>query len=51
MLAIIITMAIMSQLLEGNAIVGKTGPMTSVKGVIHCGIGLMAALVLIIEYM
>ena len=50
MLAIIITMAIVAAL-EGNAIVGKTGPMTSVKGVIHCGIGLMAALVLIIEYM
>jgi uncharacterized membrane protein len=31
-------------LLEINAIVGKTGPMTSVKGVIHCSIGLTALL-------
>jgi uncharacterized membrane protein len=30
--------------LEVNAIVGKTGPMTSVKGVIHCSIGLTALL-------
>jgi uncharacterized membrane protein len=36
-------------ILEVNAIKGKTGPMTSVKGVIHCGIGLGAALLLIIE--
>ncbi len=27
-------------LLEANALFGKTGPMTSVKGVIHCSIGL-----------
>ncbi|MDX1734643.1 MAG: antitermination protein NusG [Halioglobus sp.] len=26
--------------LEANALFGKTGPMTSVKGVIHCSIGL-----------
>ena len=31
-------------LLEANAIVGKMGPMTSVKGVIHCSIGLTALL-------
>ncbi len=37
--------------LEFNAIKGKTGPMTSVKGVIHCGIGLMVALFLIIEFL
>ncbi len=35
--------------LELNAIFGKTGPMTSVKGVIHCGIGLAAALLAVIE--
>jgi len=29
-------------LLEINAVVGKTGPMTSVKGVIHCSLGLTA---------
>ena len=31
-------------LLEINAIFGKTGPMTSVKGVIHCSLGLTALL-------
>jgi len=31
-------------LLEINALVGKTGPMTSVRGVIHCSIGLVAAI-------
>ncbi len=30
-------------LLELNALFGKTGPMTSVKGVIHCSIALTAA--------
>ncbi len=35
--------------LEINAVKGKTGPMTSVKGVIHCGVGLLAALIIIIE--
>ncbi len=31
-------------LLEINALFGKTGPLTSVKGVIHCSIGLTALL-------
>jgi uncharacterized membrane protein len=31
-------------LLELNALVGKMGPMASVKGVIHCSIGLVAVL-------
>jgi uncharacterized membrane protein len=30
--------------LEVNAVFGKTGPMTSVKGVIHCSLGLTALL-------
>ena len=30
--------------LEINALAGKTGPMTSVKGVIHCSLGLTALL-------
>ena len=30
--------------LEINAVVGKTGPMTSVKGVIHCSLALTAVL-------
>lgn len=35
--------------LEYNAIKGKQGPMTSVMGVIHCGIGLAAALLIVIQ--
>ncbi len=31
-------------LLEANALFGKTGPMTSVKGVIHCSIALTAVM-------
>ena len=31
-------------LLEINALFGKTGPMTSVKGVIHCSLGLAAVM-------
>jgi uncharacterized membrane protein len=31
-------------LLEANALFGKTGPMTSVKGVIHCSLALTAVL-------
>lgn len=37
--------------LEVNGIKGKTGPMTSVTGVIHCGIGLGVALMLIMEFL
>lgn len=38
-------------LLEFNAIKGKKlGPLTSVKGVIHCGLGLAAVLYLILEF-
>jgi len=36
---------------EFNAIKGKTGPMTSVRGVIHCGLGLALALLIIIQYL
>ncbi len=35
--------------LEVNAIKGKTGPMTSVVGVIHCGIALGAVLLIIMQ--
>ncbi len=48
MIAIMLTLIIVAAL-EINAIKGKTGPMTSVKGVIHCGVGLMIGLVAIIE--
>jgi uncharacterized membrane protein len=36
--------------LEINALVGKTGPMTTVKGVIHCSIALTAALWAILAF-
>lgn len=35
--------------LEVNALKGKTGPMTTVKGVIHCGVGLTVVLYLAVE--
>ena len=50
MIAIILTLLIVA-LLEFNAIKGKTGPITSVSGVIHCSVWLTAAFVLIIEFL
>ena len=38
-------------LLEVNALVGKQGPMATVKGVIHCSLALTAVLVGIIVYL
>jgi uncharacterized membrane protein len=35
--------------LEANAIKGKLGPLTTVKGVIHCGLGLLLGLYFIVE--
>ena len=35
--------------LEFNAIKGKTGPITSVAGVIHCGLGLTAVFLIIMQ--
>jgi uncharacterized membrane protein len=35
--------------LEFNALKGKLGPLTTVKGVIHCGLGLMVALYVLVE--
>ena len=37
-------------LLELNAIFGKVGPMASVKGVIHCSLGLTALLWAILAF-
>ncbi|PCJ24477.1 MAG: antitermination protein NusG [SAR86 cluster bacterium] len=48
MLAQILTIAIVLGIAL-NGIKGKQGPMTSVVGVIHCGIGLGAVLLLIME--
>ncbi len=50
LLAIILTLVTIAAL-QLNAIKGKTGPMTSVVGVIHCGIGLAAALLIMIEFL
>lgn len=36
--------------LEINAIKGKTGPMTTIKGVIHCGFALTAVIYAIVEF-
>ena len=47
-LAVLLTLIIIGAL-QFNAIRGKTGPMTSVMGVIHSGIGLGVVLLLIIE--
>ncbi len=35
--------------LELNAVVGKPGPMATVKGVVHCGLGLLVVLYALIE--
>ncbi len=50
LLAIIATLVVVA-LLEANAIFGKTGPMTSVKGVVHCGVALMVVLFLMVQYL
>jgi len=49
-LAMILCLLIIAAL-EVNAIKGKTGPITSIAGVIHCGIGLAAALLIIMEFL
>jgi hypothetical protein len=41
--------AIILGALEINALKGKTGPMTSVKGVIHCGFALTLVLYILME--
>ena len=37
--------------LEGNGIFGKQGPMTTVRGVIHCGVGLTVLLYCIMAFL
>ena len=49
-LAMVLTLAIIA-LLEFNAIKGKMGPMASVVGVVHLGIALAIALLLIMQYL
>jgi uncharacterized membrane protein len=42
--------ALITGLLEVNALKGKTGPMTTVKGVIHCGLALMVVYYGLLEF-
>lgn len=49
-LAMILILLIVAGL-EFNAIKGKTGPMTSIVGVVHCGVGLAAAMLVITEFL
>ncbi|MGH1373202.1 MAG: urate hydroxylase PuuD [Cellvibrionaceae bacterium] len=46
---LLVALAIIAAL-EVNAIVGKQGPMTTVKGVIHCSLALTAVLVALLVY-
>lgn len=43
--------ALILLLLEANALKGKTGPLTTVKGVIHCGFALSAVIYVLMEVM
>ena len=45
----LIVMLVIVALLEVNALVGKQGPMTTVKGVIHSSLGLTAVMVLVLN--
>jgi hypothetical protein len=44
-------MLVIVALLEVNALVGKQGPMTTVKGVIHSSLGLTAVMVAVLNYL
>ena len=47
----LIVMLVIVALLEVNALVGKQGPMTTVKGVIHSSLGLTAVMVAVLNYL
>lgn len=47
---LLVVLAIVAAL-EANALVGKQGPMTTVKGVIHCSLGLTAVLAALLVYL
>lgn len=49
LMGLFVALAVIFLGLEANALKGKTGPMTSVKGVIHCGFGLTVVLYLLVE--
>ena len=48
---VVIVTSIIILLLQANALYGKTGPMTSVKGVIHCGLALTFLLYLCVIFL
>ena len=47
----LIIMLVIVALLEVNALVGKQGPMTTVKGVIHSSLGLTAVMVAVLNFL
>ena len=47
----LIVMLVIVALLEVNALAGKQGPMTTVKGVIHSSLGLTAVMVAVLNYL
>jgi uncharacterized membrane protein len=46
---ITIVMALILAAIELNALKGKTGPMTTIKGVVHCGFGLAIVIYFVLE--
>lgn len=46
-----LVLAVILLALEWNALKGKTGPMTTVKGVIHCGVALTVVLYALISFL
>ena len=51
LMGLVAALAVIILGLEANALKGKTGPMTTVKGVIHCGLGLTVVLYLVMEFL
>ena len=47
----IITMLVIIAALQANAMFGKQGPLTTVKGVIHASLGLTAVMVLVFNFL
>ncbi len=48
---LVVVMAILLGAIELNALKGKTGPMTTVKGVIHCGLGLAVVTYFLVTFL
>ena len=46
-----IVMLVIIAALQANALVGKQGPLTTVKGVIHASLGLTAVMVLVFKFL